>query len=292
MDNSKPDTAHEIFPDLKKFKTHERLASDPDTPEHILKMLSTDKNKTIRYWVSQNDATPADTLATLAADSSVLVRKAAAAHKNTSVNTLTHLANDPSWEVREQVAANLKTPDSVLSTLMSQDSDICWKIHHNPNVSDETLTKLVTLGSEHYRWKVAADETTQKDILTLLASDPSVQVRYKVAYNTNTPVSILMKLAKDTNPGVPYWVALNNNTTVDILKMVATANSSVEIHTVVEKKRLQNLENYIETLPEDLKKITDLLLPTFTGWAEDLAGVLQNLSYSNTSKKHAVTITH
>lgn len=292
MNNSKPNNAHEIFPALKNFKDREQLAANPNTPEHILKMLSTDENKTIRYWVSQNEATSADILTTLAADSTMLVRKAVAAHKNTTVDTLTYLANDPGWEIREQIAANPKTPDSVLATLISPESDICWKIHHNPNVSTETLTKLVTLGSEHYRWKAAADETTQKDILELLASDPSVQVRYKVAYNPNTPVSILIKLAKDTNPGVPYWVALNDNTTVDILKMLTSADSSVEMHTVVEEKRLQNLENYIETLPEDLKKITDLLLPTFTGWAEDLDGVLQNLNYSNTSKKHAVTLTH
>ena len=82
------------------------LAKNPNTPIETLKVLATDWNSTVRYYVAENPNTSVETLKVLATDGDWDVRFWVAKHPNTSVETLKVLATDENNTVRCVVAKN------------------------------------------------------------------------------------------------------------------------------------------------------------------------------------------
>ena len=83
-----------------------KLAENPNTPVETLKVLATDKNVDVRYWVTRNPNTPVETLKVLATDEDYRVRYWVAENPNTPVETLKVLATDENCTVRYWVAQN------------------------------------------------------------------------------------------------------------------------------------------------------------------------------------------
>ena len=65
-----------------------KLAENPNTPTETLKVLATDKNYTVRYWVALNPNTPVETLKVLATDWDLNVRYCVAKNPNYKTKTI------------------------------------------------------------------------------------------------------------------------------------------------------------------------------------------------------------
>ena len=83
-----------------------KLAKNPNTSPETLKVLATDKDYTVRYYVALNPSTPPETLKVLATDENCFVRRGVPQNPNTPVETLKVLATDEYYTVRWNVAKN------------------------------------------------------------------------------------------------------------------------------------------------------------------------------------------
>jgi hypothetical protein len=95
-------------PDVLTLSLDEKreLAKNPNTPVKTLKVLATDENSSVRYWVAQNPNTPVETLKVLATDKNADVRWRVVENPNTPVEILKVLAIDKDSSVRSGVAQN------------------------------------------------------------------------------------------------------------------------------------------------------------------------------------------
>ena len=81
-----------------------KLANNPNTPKEILKILATDKDGWIRYYIAGNP--------------------------NTSKEILTKLSTDKGAEIRYYVARNPNTPKKILAKLsMDHDRYVRYAAH-------------------------------------------------------------------------------------------------------------------------------------------------------------------
>jgi len=80
------------------------LAINPNTPIETLKVLATDGDWDVRYWVAGNPNTPVEILKVLATDENSSVRCGVAQHPNSPVEILKVLATDEDYNVRCGVA--------------------------------------------------------------------------------------------------------------------------------------------------------------------------------------------
>lgn len=140
--------------------------------------------------------------------------------------------------------------------------------------NNPTINKLARDEHENVRALVASNKNAPTKILTQLAQDEHENVRYCVANNPNTPTHLLTQLA--TDEGVRYAVAQNPNTQTETLKILITDPVN-EVHKSANNRRKEQIKHYINQLPKEKKNHAQLLAPTFTGWAENLADVLTNL---------------
>ena len=95
-------------PDVSSLSYVEKieLAENPNTSPESLKVLATDEDWTVRYWVAYNPNTPQETLKVLATDKHSGVRWGVALNPNTSPETLQVLATDKNSGVRWGVSLN------------------------------------------------------------------------------------------------------------------------------------------------------------------------------------------
>ena len=88
------------------YPQKQAAAQNPDTPPETLKLLATDKDSSVRYWVARNPNTPQESLQLLATDESYYVRSCVVRNPNTPTKTLELLATDENSGVRACVAEN------------------------------------------------------------------------------------------------------------------------------------------------------------------------------------------
>lgn len=138
-------------------KLKETLASNPDTPEEILRELATDENESVRVAVAANPLIHRypDILVDLVTDEFYYVRMTVAAHSPLPPSTLAELAKDENDYVLEALAKNPNTPPSVLVDLAKrpfpnrQESRVCdAALEHMPL---EVLCEMYNEQKNHER---------------------------------------------------------------------------------------------------------------------------------------------
>jgi 3-methyladenine DNA glycosylase AlkC len=113
------------------------LAGITDDVE-ILKVLSTDEDSWVRYWVALNPNTPVEVLRVLSTDEDYYVRRWVANNPNTPVEVLEVLSTDEYYYVRRYVAENPNTPVEVLKILSTDKNyDVRYSVAENPNYIKE-----------------------------------------------------------------------------------------------------------------------------------------------------------
>jgi len=206
-----------------------------------------------RRRIARHRDTPPATLAALATDLDITVRRYVATNPNTPVSTRVALATALDIRyVREKVAANPYTPPEILAALADDIWDVRWFLAGNPNTPPPTLAAL--------------------------GADPATSIRRHVATNPNTPADTLTALG--TDPGYDpevYWHVARNPNTPDTVLRALSQNPDTDIATAAANQRIQRLHHYANTLPEPDRGHAHLLIDTgFTGWPDQLAGLLTN----------------
>lgn len=167
------------YPGEKFERTRAAVASNPTTPESVLRMLADDESFMVLFGVAQNPNTPPEILIKLITkypNEEGLVAFCAR-NKNMPVSELRDLRKHKSEMVRRYVAGNPNAPDDVLRA-MAYDSD------------------------SRVREIVAEHSGTPVIILAMLSKDKYWLVRNCVAENPHTPYSYLLELADDPDKGV------------------------------------------------------------------------------------------
>ena len=95
-------------PDILGLSYEEKieLLIDPNTSQETLRILATDEDYNVRYYVTRNQNTSQETLRILATDKNPGVRCGVARHPNTSQETLAILATDEDSFVRNSSTEN------------------------------------------------------------------------------------------------------------------------------------------------------------------------------------------
>lgn len=119
------------------------------------------------------------------------------------------------------------------------------------STSSATLTRLSTHADVTIRENVAANRHTPAHVLAQLACDPYPLVRHNVARNPSTDTLTLRGLSHDQHPGTRGHV---------------------------DKVRRTILAAHIATLTGPARDHGNLLLPTFTGWPDQLDAVLATVT--------------
>lgn len=93
----------ERYPDYRQWVAHNKTV-----PIEVLRVLATDPNSQVRYFVATKNKLTPDLLEQLALDSDDSVRARIASHKKASLELLRSMAHDKSELVREAAMTNLQ----------------------------------------------------------------------------------------------------------------------------------------------------------------------------------------
>ena len=113
--------------------------------------------------------------------------------------------------------------------------------------------------------------------LHMLAADLDPEVREAVAHNRATPTTTLTKLAADPDTNVRWGVATNPHTPTTTLTHIEHADPDPDISYTTSHIRRNALAAHRATLTGPARDHADLLLPTFTGWPDQLDHLLATL---------------
>jgi hypothetical protein len=129
-------------PDLLTLSLDEKLelAKNPNTSVETLKVLATDEDSSVRYWVVKNPNTLVETLNVLATDENADVRYWAAYNPNTPVEILKVLATDKNSSVRCRVAQNPNYKTKTLELTQVQYDSLKVLLESSQVESLKTLT--------------------------------------------------------------------------------------------------------------------------------------------------------
>ena len=89
------------------------------------------------------------------------------------------------------------------------------------------------------------------------------------------PEWLLRLLLRDTDPAIQFLGTRCQHTSDAMLAAVVPTSDGIADQ--VEFSRKLRLQVFVGGLTGDARDRADLLLPTFTGWPADLAGLLQDL---------------
>ena len=117
-----------------------KLVENPNTSVETLKVLATDEDSNVRYWVAGNPNTPVETLKVLATDEDSNVRYWVAGNPNTPVETLKILATDKDSSVRCEVARNSNYKTKTLELTQVQYDALKTLLESSQVESLKTLT--------------------------------------------------------------------------------------------------------------------------------------------------------
>ena len=112
----------------------------------------------------------------------------------------------------------------------------------------------------------------------MLVNDPEEIVRSKIAKKLSFQQHphILTRYATDSNLEVRENVAKNLTVPIHILKQLANDESST-IRNIVDSRRIEGLEKYIESLDPSRAYYAKLLLPSFTGFEDTFDNAIKLL---------------
>lgn len=245
-------------------------------------------------------------LAVLSQDADVFTRKLVALNPNTSAAVLTILATDPAPDIRAHVACHLTTPSATLSVLSAQcvntSDDISLFALTNPNFPVHELISLVPTSSPVVLKAILSNPNTPAEILVNHFASRSKRIRERVAAHPNTPVALLSRYVNDHriilealagNPNTPPDILIqlavnissfahhvpfklvNNPSTPDAALKLLTGCYSVALE--VEKVRMFRLQEHVKKYSSVKRNLAVLILPSFTGFRQDLDVLLTSL---------------
>lgn len=194
------------------------VASQKNTPHHVLDKLSRDQAYHVKSAVMTNPDTPSDLLDDMARrhkpdaitnPEHLRTHRRIAKHPNTSARTLHYLSNSSDPDVVENVAENANTAPKTLKKIIAHPDieGMRWaKIEaiRNPNVSQEVLhTAAHQTEKEGYMAGYAASNPkTHVDDLNKLANHESRFVRRHVYRNPSTPIELKQRIERENPPEV------------------------------------------------------------------------------------------
>lgn len=146
------------------------VASNPNTPEHVLRTLMRDPHSYVRARLVENPRLPWDLLSE--------------ATKNLDGDSLDDIADNPhvpGFTLREIVA----------------NGDATFVAKH-PNMPVDLLRTLAEDDDNQIQECVALNPTTPEDVLRVMARSDDNLLRFSVARNPHTPEDLLTDLSKDT----------------------------------------------------------------------------------------------
>lgn len=112
------------------------VASNPATPEDLLRELASDCDEGVRSYVARNKNTPRDVLEVLSSDASEYVRDFLAQNPALPISLMRKLADDPHWRPRSGLAENPNTPAELVERLeIDSDPRVRDLARKNPNGS-------------------------------------------------------------------------------------------------------------------------------------------------------------
>jgi hypothetical protein len=195
----------------------EMVASNPNTPFHVLEEFMSDIYSRVRHGIAVNPASPLDLLLKLSKDSDSWVRQGVAANPNTSAKILKSLGSEEFTEdssyIINAVLDNPNTDQSqrmeLINTLKKND-DTCDSIAGCTMAPvtilrelyeyfvDKTEDAIMKVVSNRYQvlLRLARNASTPTDILALLAADRDTDFREAVAQNPSADPETLIQLSK------------------------------------------------------------------------------------------------
>ncbi|MFS8104927.1 hypothetical protein LFM09_48285 [Lentzea alba] len=190
-------------------------ASDPATPEAVLRELARKSNREIRRMIVQNPSIPLDLLVSLAplartfdvprvASASVAeirmlaasrvmqVRRLAAYRHDLPPDVVTTFLGDPEAEVRAGIAANPALSVDQLEDLSAHgDPRILFRVAQNPRCTPELLHRMARSGGKACR-EIAKHPNASPETLLLCLRDE--EAAFAAAANPALPVSAMEEL--------------------------------------------------------------------------------------------------
>ena len=194
------------------------------------------------------------------------------------ISVLSVLLKDSSSDVRLTAAANPALTTMLLDLMSSPDEYIRAGVAANPNTPVEMLTSLANDPTEPVRSGLAANPNTPPNILLSFAT-ASVKIRERLVKNPSCPVNVLTRLASDPAWQIRYDVLKHSSTPLHVL-IPLTFDENKVVRSATQRIRQDYLDEYVATLPSSEQTYARLLIPSFTGWPNDLAAVLKNLKTS------------
>jgi hypothetical protein len=219
------------------------IARQEETPGHILEMLLQSKmaTKKVRVAVASNLNTPVHILEKLAGEEDPEVRRAAFLNPNTptAIFQLFHkYQNAITLVTPQRTIANPQADAQTLCKIAKcQWTHICKEVASHPN----TPTSLLIDFAHHKYWRIRASAANNPnlpiDLLEQLARDKRLGVRQGVVLNPNTPTTVLMRLLKDKSWDLRRNIAQHPNVTPAILVSLAKDNyASVRVAVIENPK--------------------------------------------------------
>lgn len=192
------------------------LATNPNTPESMLRRLARLDDETTQRRVVSNPNCPADVLERFGKTWFGRARHPrlvldVAANPNTPGETLRKLAvarTDGFRDVEEVVAANPNTPADVLAAIADQGTPVAHLAAlKNPSTPHETLRQHARYAGAASRFNIAQNPAAPGDLLEQMCDETTyapaeVHPRIAVAANPACPLPRLAALALDPTPAV------------------------------------------------------------------------------------------
>lgn len=256
------------------------LALNRNTNVALLEAFSSDTNSLLRSFTCLNSAVSSVLLRNVFDDEvSVVVLRSLAVNPSTPSDVLGSLAVGVK-KVRCAVAGNPSTPVDVLR-LLADDVKlmVVRSVAANPSTPVDVLVGFSTHSDVEVRACVAANSSVPVDVLTMLAFDESNFVRHGVANNLSSSPSTLNVLAVDSDRDVRWSVCCNDSVSFETLKLLLV-DDDVQVRRLADERRVELLEVFIYTLPVQYRESALLLVPSFTGWPDDLAATVAVLSHT------------
>lgn len=205
---SNPDTPPHLLEELSKTTSHKilsLLASNSSTPISVLSSLY--EINSLKLFISGNPKTPIFLLEELIScnyEHNYAIQIKIAQNPNTPEYLLNHLSLHKENSVVAEVAGNPNTPSELLFELSKSNSrQVREKAFQNPSIPPEALRQYIK--SDHYIFDsdfcgIATNPSTPPDVLHILSQTDNKWVKIAVANNPNTSIETLAFLLTDTEP--------------------------------------------------------------------------------------------
>jgi hypothetical protein len=187
----------------------EMLYGDSISPEKINNVL-TNPNPIERLLMAQNPNTQPHVLDILASDKEISIRVAVASHKNTSPDTLAELCKDKKPVIRQKVASNPNTKIETLELIANKEKtqSVVWSLWLNPNINEGIIRAAVSskfAKTTDALVKALCDKSCSEDLIEFIyrknaAENIDEQVILFSVSHLNCPPWIIEEVCQGNNP--------------------------------------------------------------------------------------------